>query len=143
MKTTGMLLGAVVLVLAVSGLAHGEPPFTIPPGALTRLVTPPLAGLDFLCQVVNLTKNPLFVSATIFDDGGTDISSPPSAPFISCEGAPIGPGVVCTTRVTPREDVTSAYCRIGFFAAGLNSVRASLQVFDLNGGGIAAAVEAH
>jgi hypothetical protein len=143
MRTMGTLLGVLVLVLAFGGLAYGEPPFTIPPGAFTKLVTPPLAGKDFLCQVVNLSKSPLFVSATILDDGGDDISSSDSSPFISCEGAPIGPGVACTTRSTPRETATTAYCRISAFAAGANSIRASLQVFDLNGGGITAAVEAH
>jgi hypothetical protein len=141
-KTTGTLLGAIVLVLTVGGLAHGEPPFTIPPGAFAKLVTPPLAGKDFLCQVVNLSKNPLLVSATILDDGGNDISSSDSSPFVSCEGAPIGSGVVCTTRSVSRETAIAAYCRIGFFGVGTNSVRASLQVFDILGGGIAAAVEA-
>lgn len=142
MKTTTQL-GALVVVFALGGLAYGGPPFTVPPGAFTHLVTPPLAGTQFLCQVVNLNKNPLFVSATILDDGGNDISSSDSSPFVSCEGAPIGPGVVCTTRSISRETPTAAYCRIGLFAAGPDSVRASLQVFDLNGGGISAAVAAH
>src|SRR5262249_20227125 len=107
-----------------------------------HLVTPPLAGTQFLCQVVNLDKNPLFISATILDDGGNDISSSDSSPFISCEGAPIAPGAICTTRSTSRATPTGAYCRIGLFAAGPSSVRATLQTFDLNGGGISAAVAA-
>jgi len=143
MKATAMLCGAVAVVVAFAGNAYADPPFTFPPGAFTKLTTPPLAGKDFLCQVVNLSKNPLSISATILDDGGNDISSSDSSPFVPCEGAPIGPGVACTTRSIPRETATSAYCRIGIFAAGASSVRASLQVFDLNGGGVSAAVEAH
>ena len=142
MKTT-MVLGALAAVLVLSGLAYGEPPINFPPGAFSKLVTPPLAGKDFLCQVVNRSNTPLFISATILDDGGADISSSDSSPFISCEGASIGPGVVCTTRSTTRQTATGAYCIISIFAAGQDSVRASLQVFDLNGGGVTAAVDAH
>jgi hypothetical protein len=141
MATTRTLLGAVMLVIAFSGLAYGEPPLFA--GVHVRLVTPPLAGKDFLCQVVNLTEHPLSVSATILDDGGSDISSSDSSPFVSCEGAPIAPGVVCTTRSTSREVATSAYCKISFVSTVVKGpVRASLQVFDLNGGGVTAAVEA-
>lgn len=143
MKTVWTLLGTLVFVLALGAPARGQ--FDFDPSIFkSSFVTPPLAGKEFLCQVVNLSTKPLSVAATIFDDGGNDISSAAGSPFVECGGAPIGPGVVCTVRggSASREQATGAYCVISTFSLPGNKVRGSLQVFDLNGGGISAAVAA-
>jgi len=142
MKTVWTLFGTLMFVVALGAPARGQ--FDFDPNIFkSSLVTPPLAGKAFLCQVVNLSKGPLSISATIFDDGGNDITSAAGSPFVGCHLGPIGPGVICTVRGGSllREDATGAYCVISGFAFG-NKVRGSLQVFDLNGGGIGAAVEA-